>query len=636
MATVTFYKTKMNRSNRAYDGAALDTILNAAPKLAFDVPNGVIPNVPFVIRSGETAAITDILNGYDYITYSYSGKTFYAFLDSVQFLATSAGNCSVMHSTDVWAMAVKYSVDTLHFNGNVERAHVNDLIGLSFNNGRIDMKYTTGTPEAQYNKMYVKKEIPEMSCYNDNGWYLYIYFANVNELTTGMSDKPQIKQYWCIENANLPSSQKGKCFNSEGLVAVYYGEGETNDADITFTAISPVALSDKVSIGKFTINDLTSSAITAMTLSKIPPVHGGGEGKAAVYGVSQHTNEMGGVNTYWDDDYIKNNGVYYTFNHFTPNPAEGLPQYINYFECHGGTGQSYHGIPYSLNISKTDDFNEYLKQIPKMISPIYNPLYILDDIGQLPILEGGNYNLDWLTKAQVSYSPDLKNLLICLPEGNNFRDKAARYILVPNKSLFSPDVVNDYWTQLNAEQTGLKAQSNKFNAIVNAVSAPLKGLSEGAQAGAPVAVGNAIMGTLQAGANAVFDVQAADRLNEVADRQYDCGSTTAYNTTGLYNALSNLQENYLVKYSCEFQYDVIAPQLHRNGYNTFLQIDEIYANHKRECFNYFKGVDVSVSGVLQAWCDEIASMFNSGVTLWESDVENYERVNYQQGLWEDN
>lgn len=632
MATVTFYKTKMNRSNRAYDGAALDTILNAAPKLAFDVPNGVIPNVPFVIRSGETAAITDILNGYDYITYTYSGKTFYSFLDSVQFLATSAGNCSVMHSTDVWAMAVKYSADTLHFNGNVERAHVNDLIGLKFNTGRIDMKYTTGTPEAQYNKMYVKKEIPEMSVYNDNGWYLYIYFANVDELTTGLEQKPSINQYWCIEDANLPGSQKGKCFNSEGLVAVYYGEQRSAGSDILFTAIKD---GNKSQIGRFTIQSLTSSAITAMTLSKIPPVHGGGNGSSNVYGVTLHE-APDPVGVYWDDSYLKNDGVYYTFNSFEPAPREGLPFWINYFTVHGGSQGQYLGVSTTFNISKTTDYNEYLKKIPKMLSNIYNPLYILDDIAQLPISDTDNTGLEWLSSVRVSYSPDLKNLLICLPKDNHFRDKAARYILVPNKSLFSPDVTNDYWTQLNAEQTGLKAQSNKFNAIVNAITAPLKGLSEGAQAGAPVAVGKAITGTLQAGANAVFDVQAADRLQEVADRQYDCGSTTAYNTTGLYNALSNLQENFLVKYSCEFQYDVIAPQLHRYGYNTFLQIDEIYTNHKRECFNYFKGVDVSVSGVMQAWCDEIAAMFNSGVTLWQSDVENYERVNYQQGLWEDN
>ena len=647
MATVTFYKTKINRSNRAYDGAALDTILNAAPKLAFDVPNGVIPNVPFVIRSGETAAITDILNGYDYITYTYSGKTFYAFLDSVQFLATSAGNCSVMHSTDVWAMAIKYSADTLHFNGNVERAHVNDLIKVA---GAVypDMGFTTGATEANYNTMLVKTNRPKMAEFAPYVWYLYVYFANPRELNVS-SGKLTKQQSWFPDGVNKSG------FTSEGITCVYVGETPNKTApftqDIQFHALKTRNPTTNSDIVNFTIHDLTSSAITAMTLSKIPPVSGAGRGTVTTFGVSRYSTPN--IVT-WAQEYInsENYGDIYQFDIITPDPPDGLPPYLNVFFAMCGTMQNYqYEITNNDNVpvQHYTNFSEYLLNIPKMKSNIYNPVYIEKNIRQT--VYKGKYN-DKLLNIRLSYTPDLKNLCVIFPEDNEYMTGQNRYMIIPNKSIFAPDVTIDYWTRLNAEQTGLQAQSAKFNAITGAIFAPIKGAIGGGLAGSAKqgkqqsdenynlgiagAVAGGIASTVNAIGNAVYDIQSADRLQEVADRQYNCGNTEEFNTTGLYNSLANKHENILSQVSVELQYDVIAPQLHRYGYNTFLQIDEIYANHKRECFNYFKGVDVSVSGVMQAWCDEIAAMFNSGVTLWQSDVENYERVNYQQGLWEDN
>lgn len=646
MSTVTFYKTKMNRSNRAYDGAALDTILNAAPKLAFDVPNGVIPNVPFIIRSGATAAITDIMTGYDYLTYEYGGKTFYAFLDSVQFLATSIGNCSIIHSTDVWAMSVKYAANNLRLNGNLERAHVNDLI----KNGTsvyADMEYTTGAPEANYNKMLVKTNRPKMAEFSPNVWYLYIYFANPRELDV-TSEKLNKQQSW------FPDGVKKLGFSSEGIVAVYVGETPDKSApfnqDITFHAIKNRGLNSSEDFVNFTISDLTSSAITAIILSKIPPVSGAGRGTVTTFALYEYSE----LNiTTWAQEYINDEtwSDIYQFDIITPNPADGLPPYLNVFFAMCGTVQNYqYDITNNddLPVQHYTDYETYLINIPKMKSNIYNPVYINKDVRQT--IYKGEYK-DGLRNIRLSYTPDLKFLCIVFPEDNEYRKGQNRYLLIPNKNIFAPDVTIDYWTRLNAEQTGLQAQQTKFNAITGAVFSPVTGAIGGAtaatgtkgkrqsaanyQLGVAGAVAGAVTNTVSSIGNAVYDVQAADRMQEVADRQYNCGTTEEFQTTGLYNSLANDTENILWQSSVELQYDVIAPQLHRYGYNTFLQIDEVYANHKRECFNFFKGVDVSVSGVYQEWCDEISAMFNSGVTLWQSDVENYERVNYQQGLWED-
>ena len=640
MATVTFYKTKMNRSNRAYDGAALDTILNAASALSVNITPEVIPDTPFAIVSANNNGITAsdiVLGGYDYISYSYGGKTWYAFIDDVQALATSVGNFFIYHTVDKWAMCIKYFTQTFHMQGSVERAHVNDIMnaGSSVNNAFIDMQFTTGATEAPYNKMFVRKARSEMSEFRGDCYYLYVYIANPKEV--GISSPYGAQQYWDIPRPS--ETEVSRSLAGTGLLCVY-------PAYVTAGSIYIVVYqSNEIPEGHFEppaeimpIEMLTSSAITGMTLSKIPPVFGLGSGDDLLYGI--HTGVI--IQPYWGHEYITGkDSANFDFKIVKTKPDEGLPSYLNYFTRITVTPTQYTFIDYSTvisgmsngSISKAETFDEYLNSIPKMLSRIYNPLYIADELLNS---QGIDYSYN-SPSIKMGYTPDLKYL--CLIIDGHYHIGSTRRKYIPNSGLFAPDVTIDYWTKLNAEQTGLQAQSKKFNAISGAVFAPIAGgigtAAVSSKSGsAPAAIAGAAVGAVSGAVsgigNAVYAVQSANNMQEIADRQYNCGETNEYASTGIFTALYSQVENFLTQYFCTDQFDIIAPNLHRMGYNTFLQIDEIYTNHKRKYFNYFKGADISVSGMPQNWCEDIQNMFNNGVTLWQSDVENYERLNYPQ------
>ena len=643
MATVTFYKTKMNRSNRAYDGAALDTILNAAPKLAFDVPNGVIPNVPFVIRSGETAAITDILNGYDYITYTYSGKTFYAFLDSVQFLATSVGNCSVMHSTDAWAMAVKYSADTLHFNGNLAQAHVNDLkfayklVDKQY--AYLDMTNTSATCEAYYNKQLVKRKREKMQEFSEENYYLYIYIANAERVLPEIFTGEPLQDWF-------PDGLNKRSFPTYGLLLVYPAYiDKTGGAYYYYTDNENI---EESTIHSVNIETLTSGDISGMVLSKIHPVsaaENSSDTNSKLYALHDYNGRA-----FWSTDYTEDYG--FIVHEVPESLKKGLPSYLNYFGKITGSQVGLQTAVFpSPVLEKYNNYNDYLRHIPKMISSIYEPVYLNDNV--LPCENGTLYTNGFnVSHLKMSYTPDLMYLSIILPDDNtSFLSGAERQILLPNRGLFRPETTEDYWTRLNAYNMSLSAQQMRVNTGYNLVKSFMKtvgnvsamamastvpGVGTALSAALAPAAGNSVDKLIQATIDATFATKQADVISSIANMQYNAGDTNEYSASNSYVSYMNKNENVFWKLSVEQQYGVIAPQLHRYGYNTFLQIDEVYSHHKRECFNFFKGVDVSVNGLQADWCDEIASMFNSGVTLWQSDVENYERVNYQQGLWEDN
>ena len=643
MATVTFYKTKMNRSNRAYDGAALDNILTAASALTVNITPEVIPDTPFAIISANNDNITAsdiVLGGYDYISYSYGGKTWYAFIDDVQALATSVGNFFVYHTVDKWAMCVKYFTATFHMQGAVERAHVNDLTPPSegLTSAIIDMQYTTATPEAPYNKMLVKKERSEMLELRNNFYYLYLYIANPREV--GITSAAGAGQYWSIPRES--DEQTTRPIAGTGLLCVYPCYVSSSSIYVVvYTSTEIEEGETEPAHQNIPLEMFTSSAITGMTISKIPPCLGLGSGNDFAFGMHTYAN----VYPMWGHDYLKDN--LYNFHVVKTEPDDGMPPYLNYFGYLTLTDQNYSqlgtDVPAPVRrgiITKAETFADYLQSIPKMVSRIYNPVYYADEILPAQAID----NDYWTPVVHMGYTPDLKYL--CLIYDSPYYKGSSRRKYIPNDGLFAPDVTIDYWTKLNAEQTGLQAQSNKFNAISGAVFSPIKGAIGGGIAGTAtqgkkqsnanfnLGISGAAVGaassTVSGIGNAVYAVQSANNMQEIADRQYNCGETTEYNSTGLFTAIYSQVENFITRYTCDNQFNVIAPNLHRMGYNTFLQIDEIYNNHKRKYFNYFKGADVSVSGMPQNWSEDIENMFNNGVTLWQSDVENYERLNYPQ------
>ena len=78
--------------------------------------------------------------------------------------------------------------------------------------------------------------------------------------------------------------------------------------------------------------------------------------------------------------------------------------------------------------------------------------------------------------------------------------------------------------------------------------------------------------------------------------------------------------------------DIIGERLHRYGYNTVLQLDQVYKYHKRQNFNYIQTEDCDINGVPLDIANDLENMFNSGVHLWSGEVENWEVPNWQENL----
>lgn len=624
MATVTFYKTKFNRSNRAYDSAALSNILNAAPSTSITVNPSPVPNQDFFITNTPTTAATLLLGGYDYISYNYAGATWYSFIDDMQAIASQANKYRISHTTDIWAMACVNFMGangTFHMNGTLERAHVNDLkASTDFPNttAYADMRNTFATCEVNYNTALIKKKRQSyLSAMYSGMRYLYLYIANPREIGIDVSADSNQQRFLLGSEENHLSNVNSQ--TNPGLLAVYpisYG-GTCYYRDTSGAGDSG---------GVFDIQDLTSSAITAMYISTIPPCSYSGNfsGMESGAGVSVALFR-------WDrnapniDDFVATK----------PNTTDGLPPYINWFRRIYGIGY----IPYACydaspilngNIGKQSIFSEYIKQIPKMRTTIYNPI-IINGYRVPPQVGQSSDEYELSNDFKQCVTPDLEYIISSLPNDWEYTDDLSSIIIENNNAVFASATVLDYWTRLNAKQSTISANQAEYQAVAAPVASLIS--AAGDFATGKIASGvSALAKTAVSVGNSVYNIQSAQLAKEAAQQQYNAGTTRAGTTTGMFSSTYDSAEAAIEVFSCELQYDVIAPNLHRYGYNTFLQIDEIYANHKRKYFNYFKGINVQVSGMPLSWCNEIADMFNNGVTLWQSDVENYERCNYQANL----
>lgn len=634
MPAVTFYKTKMNYSNRAYNSAALTNILSAAEKYTINVSPAVLPDTPFAVVSADNSITASdlILGGYDYIAFNYGNKTWYAFIDDIQPIAASQGNFFVSHTTDKWAMCCEYFTGengSFHMQGYVERAHINDLV-KSGNNVVIDMTNTTASTEAPYNKELltvntlkpVDIDIENMPDDISFGGFLYLYIANPNEI--GISQDYQSYSY---DNVNF--------FSSYGLLACYPIIINNSTGKVYFVASNTVATYN-LTVDILELNEITSSAVTAMTISKLPPFDNLKTENGNSYGLSVYNTESDGSGQnylFWNTDILKDLVV--TF----PNPNTGIPNINFFFNIKSININNFYNLNnyYLQSVNQYTSYSDYVQNIPKAISTIYNPIYINKNIlkTQTEYTQIGD--------IYISLSPDIQNYNICFSQNNNNASilqflGAETVMIVPNTAIFSSDIVIDYWTRLNATQMSLQASQQTFNAILNATvgtaysSAGIgQNISSGNITGA-IAQSKNVLSNI---GNAPFSIMQAGNMQEIAEKQYNCGETRAFNTTGLYSAINDKSYSFITVYQIDSKELLnIGINLHRYGYSTFLQIDEIYENHMREAFNYFKGANVSVSGLPQSWCNDIAQMFNEGVTLWQNEVENYERTNYQIGIWD--
>ena len=120
---------------------------------------------------------------------------------------------------------------------------------------------------------------------------------------------------------------------------------------------------------------------------------------------------------------------------------------------------------------------------------------------------------------------------------------------------------------------------------------------------------------------------------EKTQGQINNGTISSDTPTGFYSSSTNLPYTTITIFRPNWSgEDIIGERLHRYGYNTVLQLDQVYKHHRRQNFNYIQTEDCDVNGVPLDIANDIEEMFNSGVHLWSGEVENWEVPNWQENL----
>lgn len=644
---VVFYQTKLSDSNRCYGAANYDSYLASCNKKTVTLSHDVVPNNPFNIST------TTAMWQYNYITYTYKGYKFGAFIDSVSIQAIS-GTTVIQHHTDNWYFVLQnIGINNIDFHGQVSRAHVNDYV-KDGNKAYPTLENTTATPEEQFNTANLKYVQPRFDRSIDNGaannifasYWLYIYVANPSEISD---------YYHALPEWQSLSTQYGSTPNT-GITLTYiiqlYASGtQVRDKlyayDIDTGSFTPMVYNSTRSMK---LSDLTSTAISAITISKIPPT------SVTV--------------TYQDslDRYSLSPSGLFTANSAPEgDPTNGLPTVMSYCMAHTLIGVSslmneedsdeVEGVYCGAQETELTTYSEYIINIPKLRSFVYQPVYVGDNV--VNTLNKFTANNTYIPPILEAVSLDLTSYFVTLPD--NTRQGRNEIMSRNNLAVFSPAVLRDYWTRLNSLQTSISATISKNKAInqgvkniTGIVKSSLSTLASGGKVAASVASGD-IAGGISAGANVgggIVDIveqginfqrnqenvalqqRSADAQKEVADFQYNTGNTQSEQATSYFSTIADTSSECLVYIlQPDKNKQIIGKNLHRFGYNTFLQLDDVYFNHKRTHFNYIQTVDASVVGVPSDIAADLENMFNSGVHLWQDDVENFEQANYQEGLF---
>lgn len=626
---VIFYKTKLSRQNRCYDINAYNAYLSTRQQKIITLSREVVPNNPFYIETDE--AMWD----YNYITYTYRGYIFGAFIDSIRIQAIS-GTTQIIHTTDNWYFALRnVGIENIDFHGQCTRAHVND-IDNSTGIARPTLKNTTAAPEEVFNEANVvcgKTDNFLRGQYYDGTnaeqlAYLYIYIENPRELNITYSGQV------------MRLTNSGRAVRNTGLTLVYPFFDESYY--IYDGSAVPKARS---------VYELTSSYITAMTISRIPP-------RASVE-VIVASDLLLELNSFYRDSVV-----------VQPIEVEGLPPVLNYFQSHlspfvnvsSAVNEGNSNVYFSNDVvQKRAVYEDYLTDgIIKLNSSIYNPVYIGDRFVNSAITNG-NDQINFLM------SFDLTQIIISVPSGN-LEGKTQLY-LAPNESIFAPAVVLDYWTRLNAQQTASAGRIQQDRGIIQAktlsksiVKSSLSIVENGVKSGLSVldlaasedfggvtkGIGGVSKGLFGI-ANNIVDIgydaatygnraniasetqRIGEITEEIANRQYRVGTTTGA-ATSYFSGFVDFNSVLVTYYDNSKNHDALAINLHRYGYNTFLQLDDVYNNHRRTNFNYIQTSDAEVTGLPGDIAADLENMFNSGVHLWSGVVERFEVPNYQEGF----
>lgn len=635
-----FYKLKISPQNRFYNKAAYEAYLTDANVLfTYTYKNDIIPDQPFYINRA-TVENAKLLYNATYVTYDINGLMYGAFITEAQPLAPNGKQYRLNQVVDWWYFALFNEYD-MHFHGSCERAHVNDI------DQETKLPTLVNTlPVAEFAISNYAKTLAANRLINFRGVYidgkrdgnftfLYMFFNTPSKNDITMSThKEQAYQ--------VPS---GGYHTSQGFTYVFL-----------YNKLSGFVYPLNTDQAPTSINDITNENITSMCISDlfVEPRGGytitkSGDERYTVsfsnskYGVSSHTYNK-------DDGSLpkKLSFIYYDFDDIMPNLDTSIFKAMWEIEDDELlTGAINPAVP----IVKQTTYNSYIeKSVIKQFADVYVNKSVNGNAFNIFKMR---FNSSSTPPMVIYLTPDLSTYIIRF----NGTDNGARYyqneITINNASYFKPDTVNDYWTRLNAKQTGISAKQIEIGAINSMIQNATK------LAGAATETAMKSYGTMLGGGSSTFDqgsvienvgsmagniagirqanlaYEQSGNMQEIAERQFNDGKIRSDSQIGPYLQSAIFSEIYLLEYYAT-NYKPLQVDLHRYGYNTFLQLDDIYEHHQREHFNYFKAADIEVTGVPQFIADDIENMFKRGVHLWTRDIEEFENgTNYQLGLWED-
>ena len=635
---VTFYKTNLSRGNRCYDKDAYDAYLATCPKKEVEIGKDVIPDRRFFVTQNQTD-----LFGYNYITYTKANMLYGAFIDAVRFQAIS-GSIAIYHSTDNWYFANQNL--SFHLHGQVVRAHVNDYEVVDGQHYPT-LKNTYATPEEVFNAENIIRTTKTLQSENTMR-YIYIYLNNPAKLATNLENKLQ-----------QIISKSGVTLHPTGMVLA--GVIEPTRGICTFVNERSLGTDGNgnktISTGEFCfLEDLTNEAITAICISDIAPYTGAFinryttmiEIDGAYVGVELGVLTLGSTVNH----IVLNDNATKGFVHeFDIYHELTLTSTFKNSVMKSNCNSIFSFLFSNDSVTKATTYSDYLNHIVKARSSVYNPIYFQD----IYISSSQWSNDDFA----VSLSPDFSFTISYTPQTNLIGTE--QYHVKTNTTAFAPDTVLDYWTQQVATQSMITAQQQKFNAIMNGVGSVVQfgtavgsavmtggmsevvaGLENGSQAlhearadSMNFKAGAGVVGSglnmISSLANMGSDIAKADISYSIAQRQYKTGDVSNSVTVGMYQHIAWADTPKLTVISQnDINLKYLQKQLHKYGYTTFLQLEDILENHRRENFNYIMCSMLDVNGVPADVATDISNMFLSGVHLWSGTVENFEVTNYQR------
>lgn len=650
-----YYRQHPTKTMLFANKTALDNFINSTRTGYYekDGLNGCVitKNTGYVDLEIEDTDYSDIRKAGWIWVYNYDNNvdkidSYYGFISDVQLNNfTEDKNILYVRVTfdiDWWhTLLASGDLDQSKLYGQVNRAHVNDLIRREDDKIYPTLKYTFDAPEELVIR---KKRISYEAIYPKDNligevYYLYIVVRNSPERNiTQDFPLPARKTYVQTPQALV------------GVLPIYdraFIAGVFNVQDVSAPSPTTIFALD----GTLNINNLSDDDIISMFISSIPPVpyssvSANGSNITFSNTVSYNIIEL---------DYRRSGDTvskikvpcfstysYYTFNVDSfISSLESRYLEINFWGENNKYKPFYKDSVISFTQEQATSFEYYLSTIVKYRSHAYNPiyLYLSDDI----LFQSIFYNRESVIYIQNVTS--LGGLVYSFPESDYYYgDERVDYDISTSR-VYTPLVY------LTSEQL------NKANLEV------AKGVGDIFNAVASLATGGGVLSDysvrannwLNAGANPIFEPTGGGVAGFAIK-----GVAGAYNSA--ISAVGRFQDSKIMRKGkvgkssnqpfasqvpdsffsvvCETPEDseqsVILEHLAIYGYNTFLDLHDILLNHQRNYFNYIQSIDCMYNepSLREDIREYIQNMFNNGVWLWHTAVNfgNFNIPNWQVNM----